>query len=378
MRNMDTAKSIELVYGAITRPELWSEVVESITHESGSNSGLLCVERSDQRAILTYSDYGLTPRGMEDYADYYVGKDIWLARVFELPVNEFHLSHDMTRQKDFLNSEIYNDWGMFEHIQHATGVIVESYDESDAVLRFCLQRSNREGEYTPEEKAALDSIVPHMRRAIAIHSDLVGLNLVNERASRILDQLPFAAFLVDDKCRIQYRNGGTDSVLAEACGFSGEGGVLSIDSHRGKFERQVHEAISAGQGANAPAAQVLTVHTKEGKPRYEVSVSPLIVDDFQLCLQYQRVLALVIVRDVARASQIPPAVQLSYGLTPVEVQVAEFLCNGLGPSQIASEMARSFHTVRTHIRNILGKTETRSQVELVAKLLSAIAPISFN
>jgi len=377
MTRVDTSKSIELIYNAITRPDLWAEVVQSLVRDSRSNSGLLCVERTDQRAILTFNDFGLSDKAMDDYADYYVGKDIWLEKLFTLSANEFHLSHEMTPQKTFLNSEIYNDWGTFEQIQHATGVLVDSPMPSanEAVLRFCLQRSDSEGEYTPEEKAALNSVVPHMRRAIAVHSDLVSLQLINNNASRILDQLPFAAFLLDDKCRIEYRNAGADALFGDESDFQESGNTLGIEPHQGAFERIVHEAVLAGQGCDVPLHRALRLNGTDGLLQYEVSVSPLLVDDFQLCFQYQRMLALVIVREVVDG-QIPEAVIDSYAISRAEAEVAQLLCAGMSAVQIADAHHRSLHTVRTHIKNLLHKTGTTSQGELVARLLSGVAPVA--
>jgi len=373
MSAIDTSRSIDLIYSAVTRPELWGDVVESLACDMGSNSGIICVEKPDHSTVLAYSEYGFDSAAMQPYADYYVAKDVWLDEMYARPVNEFYLSHEMTLQRDFLNSEIYNDWGKYQNMYHATGICVDS--PKDVALRFSLQRGQREGEYSAEEKRALNEVAPHMRRAITLHNELVELELVNQKASRILDQLPFAAFLLDEKCHIRYRNAHAEALLAETCIFNDQGNGLHIEAlPTGRLECLVFDSVRAGQGSNCQQSNVLRVQRDASGPAWEVSVSPLMVDDFQLCFQYQAVLALVIVRDFVRAARVPEALLKSLGLSNAEANVAQLLCRGLSATQIAHELNRSLHTVRTHIRSILNKTESRSQPELLSKLLAGISP----
>jgi len=54
-------------------------------------------------------------------------------------------------------------------------------------------------------------------------------------------------------------------------------------------------------------------------------------------------------------------------LTDRESQVLRLLSQGLSTSQIAERMSISENTVKTHVRNILGKLEVGSRAEAVAK-----------
>ncbi|MDT0645953.1 LuxR C-terminal-related transcriptional regulator [Zunongwangia sp. F260] len=56
-------------------------------------------------------------------------------------------------------------------------------------------------------------------------------------------------------------------------------------------------------------------------------------------------------------------------LTNKEKQIVEELSRGLNAEQIAEEMNLSPHTIKTHRRNILQKTECTNTTELVAKNL---------
>ena len=64
-----------------------------------------------------------------------------------------------------------------------------------------------------------------------------------------------------------------------------------------------------------------------------------------------------------------------FGLTGAETSVTGLLLQGASPRDIARSLDISPHTVRTHLRHIMEKTQTHRQGELVA-LLCAITPIA--
>ncbi len=61
------------------------------------------------------------------------------------------------------------------------------------------------------------------------------------------------------------------------------------------------------------------------------------------------------------------------GLTPSECRVAQALLSGTPLTDYADGNGVSIRTVRTHLSNVLHKTGSRNQVDLV-RLLSATAP----
>jgi len=62
------------------------------------------------------------------------------------------------------------------------------------------------------------------------------------------------------------------------------------------------------------------------------------------------------------------------GLTPAEIRVLAGLASERAPADIARDEGRAESTVRTHIRNVLAKTETAS-VRLLVSRLSRLPPM---
>jgi DNA-binding CsgD family transcriptional regulator len=58
-----------------------------------------------------------------------------------------------------------------------------------------------------------------------------------------------------------------------------------------------------------------------------------------------------------------------FALTRVEAEVAELLCRGHTPEEIARLMRLSLHTIRAHLRAVFTKTGARRQADLVRVVL---------
>ena len=65
-----------------------------------------------------------------------------------------------------------------------------------------------------------------------------------------------------------------------------------------------------------------------------------------------------------------------YGLTRAEARVAVLMASGLPLPAVANLLGVSQTTARTHLQRIYGKTDTHSQVQLVALLL--VGPAQLN
>ncbi|EYD71240.1 alpha/beta fold hydrolase [Limimaricola hongkongensis] len=67
---------------------------------------------------------------------------------------------------------------------------------------------------------------------------------------------------------------------------------------------------------------------------------------------------------------LPEMLRAAFGLTPAEIGVLRELARGAALPAIASSRGRSLDTVRAQLKSIMGKTDTRSQPELVRLVLS--------
>lgn len=74
---------------------------------------------------------------------------------------------------------------------------------------------------------------------------------------------------------------------------------------------------------------------------------------------------LAVTNELAWPEGLSATVREAFGLTGTEVEVLRALVEGAGIAEIAEMRGRSRETVKTQIRSILSKTETRAQAELI-------------
>lgn len=70
------------------------------------------------------------------------------------------------------------------------------------------------------------------------------------------------------------------------------------------------------------------------------------------------------------------SIQSTFELTKVESELAYWVSTGLANKIIAEKMEISYHTCRTHLKNIYQKTDTHSQAELSYKIFTDCIPLS--
>jgi DNA-binding NarL/FixJ family response regulator len=89
--------------------------------------------------------------------------------------------------------------------------------------------------------------------------------------------------------------------------------------------------------------------------------------------------ATIFLTDPELRSRVPDNILANlFGLTPAESQVATLLAEGNRADQIAEALGVSPTTVAFHIRNLLGKTDTSRQADLIALLLAGPMSVSFD
>lgn len=375
MLQHSTDKIIEQIYDSVTHPDQSRGLLESIVGLTGSNSGRLLLEKADRSAVVESIDVGFENSAIDSYSKYYFERDLWANSLDTSSSNHFFSSVERIPQKDYLNSEFYSDWAGTQNIHYASGMYLFCSD--DAGLRLCVQRGKREGSYTAKELQLLNQLLPHLKHAFQLRAELNELQLLNQSTSQILDQLPFSAFLLDQSSHIHYQNSHAENLLRENKQILASNNRLAINNGpQTGFSQMVTDCISAGEGGDKKFSRVIQLAGDEEHSPLEVLVSPLIVDGFEFCFQYRKSMALVMVKDLSWSGNLDQeAIGELYGLTRTEVLICALLCKGLKISQIAATSNSSVHTVRTHLKHLLVKTNTNSQSQLVGKVLSGVASL---
>lgn len=226
------------------------------------------------------------------------------------------------------------------------------------------------------ERQILASFASHLGTALEIRRLRAELETDEDRKADVLDLLDIGVLFVGPKGEILRANRRAGEMLREADGLSGGPGGLrgSTKAETELLLRAVARGSASEAGDESPPPDALAVGRPTGRRPYLVSVFP--AQDSRLTLRGEAPAALVFVVDPERASDPPvDALMQVYGLTKAEAAVAGQLLLGRSPEEASGALGVTLNTVRSHVKRLMMKTDTRRQADLVRTLLLSSLPV---
>lgn len=215
-------------------------------------------------------------------------------------------------------------------------------------------------DFTRAERAALQSIVPHVRTALRLHARLQRLDAERAAWRGAIETMGVATVIVDADGTIVDGNAGAEALLVAGDGIGRNRGRLWFTEagSRAAFER----LLAAPDPHGAPVR--LRVDRVDGPPLTVVArpmPAPSPGSD-------RRAIALLmaVAGDDPRVG--PQAMRQLYGLTPAEARLAAELSGGRSLPEAARTLGIAHGTARVHLRAIFAKTGARRQSHLVSLL----------
>lgn len=192
----------------------------------------------------------------------------------------------------------------------------------------------------------------------------------------LLDVLPTGVILLDTEGEVLQTNRRAAELLRADDGLGLEGAFLRAANPivTRALQRIVTRATTAGSDETHEAGNVLLLPRPSGQRRLEVLVVSIDSDAARLFAPTCPA-AVVFVGDPERGPVLHgDKLRKCYDLTQVEARVALDLAQGETIREIAGRLGVKTNTVRWHVKQILAKTGTRRQAELVRLLL--ISPLA--
>jgi DNA-binding CsgD family transcriptional regulator len=187
---------------------------------------------------------------------------------------------------------------------------------------------------------------------------------------RLLDRLPQAVVLVDPRGTVARLNERAAAIVAQGDGLMIHHGVLRCarPADTAALHRLIGEVAQRDEYGDGTMRCGLPIHRAVGRRPLTALVTALCCRN---ALQNGETVIVVLVNDPEHA----PALDVQmlrdwYDLTPAEARVAMLLASGLRVEEIVERLGTGANTVRTHLKSIFAKTDTRRQGELIRLLLS--------
>lgn len=347
-----------------------SSIFEAALDEDGYRAlpSRLAREIGGRSAIIVEQDPARGPPYSEIYNYYspafreryhgggYIAHDPW-AKVFLNPrcINQVLNLDAYVSVETFKKSAVFNEIAK-RHGDDTAHCISYVFPVADGLVAVGIQ--NGDGQPFDERAAdRLRHLAPQLRstfahraiaREVAEHPGLL---------EHALHGLGTPILIVDGRMHVRFANRAAEQLFSERTALVCAGDALS--------------AVDASENDALTAAIRTALGRKDVQPAYvgigrNTLASPLVASITPNAKSAGRCVT-IFVHDPG-AKQKPDGALLSsvYGLTKAEVEVVRLLAMDCSPEQISERRAVSIATVRTQIRSVLSKTQSRTLASLIA------------
>jgi DNA-binding CsgD family transcriptional regulator len=209
-------------------------------------------------------------------------------------------------------------------------------------------------------------LISHLNRACRLWADTQALRTEAAIGRQVAHASGFALFGLDARGRVAYANAHAEQLLREGDSLLARnariGAVLGDDDAR--LRQVIRQVRSTGCGVSLALSGL-----RSGPESLLLNVVPL-QGGGTSGWDFSDVCVLITARARKQATGLSAqALAQTFGLSAAESAVALALCEGKTPEEHARDVGVSLSTVRTQLRAVFDKTQTRRQSETVGLLL---------
>ena len=293
-----------------------------------------------------------------------------------LPEGEVVTPEELVGDKAWKNGTLYREYLKPLDVKYLIGADIRTADGLEC--RFRVSRGGGAPPFSEDDKALCRLLLPHMRRALQLHSRLDGLETERQLFAGTVNRMQLGTISLAQNGAVLELNPEARRILAQKDGIQLVNHVLSVDSRREsqELQRLIREAISGKAGVKGPGlVEALALTRPSGHASLGLVVRR--IPESPWPVNRQRPAAVLFIRDpeagVAESSQ--RIVQQLFGLTRIEAAMALSLANGNTIEETADTLGLKKNTARTYLRFIFNKTGVTRQTMLVRKLLGSVASL---
>jgi DNA-binding CsgD family transcriptional regulator len=325
---------------------------------------------ADRDALMVTSagDWPITREA--EYNKHYYALDPFV----DLPPDKVVTVNELIGDANWRESEFYKNFLKPLDILHALGADIRTDDGLECRLR--VARPHREPPFSVHDKALCTVVLPHLKRAVRLHSQLEVMDSERRLYAGTVDRMLVGTVTLDETGAVLNSNPVADEMIREGDGLRVVNGALRADvpAENRELQRLVRQALNTnGESGGRAAAVVDAISITRKSPPGKLGVLVRSIPNTGSSKAKRRPSVALFVRDAARKSEASrEMVRRLFDLTPAEASLALALANGLTLDEAADSLDIRKNTARAHLRAIFSKIGVTRQTTLVRVLLSSV------
>jgi DNA-binding CsgD family transcriptional regulator len=350
---------IDEIYRTPLDTGAWTDVLLGLCDVVGAYTGSIS-HRNGRDATLTHT-LNLGDGAKTAYDQFWGARDPLIDHVNVLPPG--FVTTTRTVYPDIERTEFYNEYA--KPRDRFDWLIVNTYKAGSERTQILLARGPGDRPFGRDQCSVARQLQPHLARATAIARELQRERTAPALGNAAFEQAPHA-LLVMQGAELRTANAAARALLASRDGLCVRRRRLEPTSDRAA---PLRAALAAACTVDIDIRAAADIVVGGGAPRQPPALQflPLerqLVDEppgIRCCL--------VVVRDPDRCDPLSDQyLRNAFSLTTTEIEIARLLVSGARVRTIAGNLGVRESTVRWHIRNLLQKTNTTCQADLVRAL----------
>lgn len=352
-----------LLYRGILHRDDWHEGLDALSRAVG---GILFHHMSYEHATAQVETLAVNAdvaaSRVDVYERHYAPIDPRVALGMRASVGELILDQEHFSRRDISRSELYTDWLIPNGFCYSAAIV--AHDDGATREFIGINRPHDQIGFDDDDRQLLRRVMPDLMRAAGLRTHMARETGSLALGLAALDALPQALMVVDEKCRLRYCNRAAERALSQQ-------GSQWLLVHAGRLGAAAPALQSQLRAAVAEACAAAPRAGMAGHGNLRMHVLPLTVSHPLGQVLRDQPHALISWSAPLGAS--PAVLMDALGLTPTEARLALALADGLSVKEFCAQQGCSYHTARTHVRNILTKTGCSRQSEVIRMIYALMA-----
>lgn len=362
----DFSELLAAIYEGPLETVPWKSALDLLRrHLRASYVTLMLRPPSADLAPLMVNSAGDWPITREaEYNKHYYALDPFV----DLPPDRVVTVEELIGEANWRESEFYQQFLKPLDILHALGADIRTDDGIECRLR--VARPHREPPFSENDKALCTVVLPHLKRAVRLHSQLEVVDSERRLYAGTVDRMLVGTVMLDETGSVLKSNPVADEMIREGDGLRLVNGALRADvaAENRELQRLVRQALN---GATPAVVSAISITRKSARGKLGVLIRSL--PNAGSSKTKRRPSCALFIRDAERKSEASrEMVRRLFDLTPAESSLALALANGLTLDEAADGLNIRKNTARAHLRAIFSKIGVTRQTTLVRVLLSSV------
>jgi DNA-binding CsgD family transcriptional regulator len=337
-------------------------------HNTQAHSGALSIHAGYDTATV------------RSYQERFAERNVWLrGGLHLLQPGHVRTSHMMCSRAEFLRSEWYSDYCRPLGISQGIGATI--LKDATTTSNIAVFAGEGRADYDEDSKGILTFLMPHLQRAMRVHTRIADVDLRKGELLEALERLATGVILVTASAQVVFMNSAARSLVNAGDGLKVEHGVLNALrlQETSKLRRLIGGAAETTARKGFESGGILRISRSNGRKQLEAVVSPISLAD-TASLAQRAVAALYITDPAQDLTDVLSLLVKLHGLTRAEAKAAAAIVSDPGKSarRIADELGVSYNTLKTQLKRAYAKTGACGQGQLIRLILCGIGQINWN